>query len=202
MSVAHDHDFSDGWGPYRVEDLHSGPDDGRGYELWNGWLIEKMSPSARHNRVADGLREVFVEAARRAGTDVFIGGGEYEFALPSGVRKPDVFILDGAAERAAVLADDTFFDPGDLELVAEVVSPRSGSEPHDRVFKRDEYARAGIPQYWIVEFKPIPRIEVLVRNSKGHYETGASAIGDRALTVTAPFEITVVPTALLGLNAS
>lgn len=42
--------------------------------------------------------------------------------------------------------------PGtELYLVAEVISPGSGSERTDRLRKVSEYARLGIPQYWIVE---------------------------------------------------
>jgi Uma2 family endonuclease len=36
----------------------------------------------------------------------------------------------------------------DLVLAVEIVSP--GSEGLDEVIKRGEYARAGIPQYWVV----------------------------------------------------
>jgi Uma2 family endonuclease len=36
-----------------------------------------------------------------------------------------------------------------LVLVVDVVSPSSRLE--DRVRKREEYARAGIPRYWIIE---------------------------------------------------
>ncbi len=37
----------------------------------------------------------------------------------------------------------------DLLLVVEVVSP--GSEATDEFLKRHEYARAGIPRYWLVD---------------------------------------------------
>jgi Uncharacterized protein conserved in cyanobacteria len=150
--------------------------------------------------VSANLREIFKEAARRAGADVFIDGGEYEFVVPTGVRKPDVFILDADAERAACEADELYINPADLFVVAEVVSPRSGSEPHDRVFKRDEYAKVGIPQYWIVDFKPVPRIEVLELNAGGVYKTTQVVTGDEILVVVEPFDMTVVPNALLGLD--
>jgi Uma2 family endonuclease len=40
----------------------------------------------------------------------------------------------------------------DLLLVIEIVSP--SSEAIDEVVKRREYARAGIPQYWVVDRDP------------------------------------------------
>ena len=35
------------------------------------------------------------------------------------------------------------------DFVLEVVSP--GNPEHDRKIKRDEYARAGVPEYWLVD---------------------------------------------------
>ncbi|RAY12345.1 hypothetical protein DPM19_24650 [Actinomadura craniellae] len=198
MSVAYEP--LQGWGPYTIEDLHEAPEDGKGFELWNGWLIEKKAFSVRHNAVSSALREVFIAAARQAGADVFVDGSEYEFAVSSGVRKPDVFVIDTDAIHAACAADEILLDPADTLLVAEVVSRHSGSEAHDRVVKRAEYARSGVPRYWIVDFRPVPRIEVLERNEKGVYETTQIAVDDQALTVTEPFEITVVPADLLGLG--
>ncbi|MGX1809705.1 Uma2 family endonuclease [Nocardia sp. NPDC055321] len=189
-----------GPGPYTVDDLHAGPEDGRGFELWNGWLIEKSSSSARHNRVSRGLRQLFTESALWAGVDVFVDGGEYEFELPGGIRKPDVFILDRAAEREGVEADDATFAPSGLMLVAEVVSARSGSELHDRVIKRDEYAAAGIPHYWIVDFQPELRIEALELDS-GVYRRSGIGTGGELLTIYRPFDIAVTPNALMELGA-
>ncbi|WP_169815575.1 Uma2 family endonuclease [Nocardia inohanensis] len=199
MSTALDFGAASCHGPYTPDDLHDGPEEGKGFELWNGWLIEKMSPSGRHNRVSRGLKQLFVTAAQQAGADVFVDGGEYEFQFPSGVRKPDAFILDAAAERAAVEADETYLDPADLMLVAEVVSRRSGSEIHDRKVKRAEYAAAGIPHYWIVDFRPVLRIEALDLR-RGGYGNSRVLTGDELLSVEQPFEISVTPNSLIDLG--
>lgn len=186
-------------GPYTSNDLRNSPEEGKGLELWNGWLIDKRSPSLRHNRMSRGLRFLFIEAARRAGADVLIDGGEYEFGFSSGIRKPDVFILDAKAEEIGFAEDEIYIDPADLLLVAEVVSPRSGSEAHDRKIKRDEYAMAGIPHYWIVDFRPVPRIEALDLD-RGRYVTRGIATSDEVLVVEHPFEISVTPNALYDLG--
>ena len=39
-----------GFGPYTILDLHELPDDGKGFELEDGWLIEAAA-GARHNWV-------------------------------------------------------------------------------------------------------------------------------------------------------
>ncbi|WP_225724862.1 MULTISPECIES: Uma2 family endonuclease [unclassified Nocardia] len=200
MSAALDFNSSLGLGPYTADDLHNSPEEGKGFELWNGWLIEKMSPSLRHNRMSRGLRHLFIEAAARAGADVLVEGGEYEFSFPSGIRKPDVFILDAKAEQIGVAEDELYIDPADLLLVAEVVSPRSGSEAHDRKTKRDEYAMAGIPHYWIVDFRPVPRILALDLE-RGRYVANHDAVtADEVLVVERPFEISVAPNALFDLG--
>ncbi|ONM48053.1 Uma2 family endonuclease [Nocardia donostiensis] len=199
MSAALDVSSSFGLGPYTAEDLHNSPDEGKGFELWNGWLIEKMSPSLRHNRMSRGLRHLFIEAARRAEADVLVDGGDYEFTFPTGIRIPDVFVLDAKAEEIGVADDETYIDPANLLLVAEVVSPRSGSEAHDRKIKRDEYALAGIPHYWIVDFRPIPRIEALDLEH-GRYVRSSMVTGDEVLVVERPFEISVSPTVLYELG--
>jgi putative restriction endonuclease len=74
---------------------------------------------------------------------------------------------------------------------------RCGSEAHDKSAKRADYASVGVPQYWIVEFKPVPRIEVLHLTTVGTYESAQVPEGDQPLAVTRPFEITIVPSALL-----
>ncbi|MCP9621068.1 Uma2 family endonuclease [Nocardia otitidiscaviarum] len=199
MSAAVDFGAAFGRGPYTPGDLHNGPDEGKGYELWNGWLIEKMSPSLRHNRMSRGLRRLLTDAARQAGVPVLVDGGEYEFVFPASVRKPDVFVLDAAAEEAAVADDDLYLDPGDLLLVAEVVSPRSGSESHDRKVKRDEYAAAGIESYWIVDFRPVPQIEVLILE-RGRYRRDSLVAGDELLAVDRPFSISTTPARVFDLG--
>jgi Uma2 family endonuclease len=45
-----------------------------------------------------------------------------------------------------------YFRQGEVDLVVEVVSPES--ERRDRVIKPEEYAAAGIPEFWLVEQHP------------------------------------------------
>ncbi|WP_171064019.1 Uma2 family endonuclease [Actinomadura soli] len=156
MSVAHDHG---GFGPYTAEDLHAREDEGRGLELEDGWLIE-MSPSAPHNWVAMQLGELLKTAGAEA--DVFVAvGGEWEISTPAGIRKPDLFMVPkGVAHASIVNRSPVIIPGGELLLVVEVISPGGASERTDRVRKLREYAVLGIPQYWMVEFTPRPRVHV------------------------------------------
>lgn len=142
-----------GFGPYTVLDLYDLPEDGKGFELEDGWLVE-VAAGARHNYVGWSLARRIRSAAEDA--DAFVcDGGEWEISTPSGVRKPDIFVIPKAVARAAIVDESPKLIPGmDVQLVVEVVSPGSGSERTDRVRKVREYAGLGIPQYWIVEHQP------------------------------------------------
>ncbi|RDI49119.1 Uma2 family endonuclease [Nocardia mexicana] len=157
-----------GFGPYTVLDLHDLPEDGKGYELEDGWLIE-MAAGARHNYIGWSLAGILRSAA--SDTDVFVcDGGEWEVSTPSGVRKPDVFVIPKDVARAAIIDESPKLIPGaELLLVVEVISPGSASERTDRVRKVREYAALGIPQYWLIEHQSATRIHRAVLNG-GDYD--------------------------------
>ncbi|MEO3777277.1 Uma2 family endonuclease [Micromonospora sp. B11E3] len=60
-----------------------------------------------------------------------------------GGRIPDLVVWSKAQ------ADGVWLPVADVLLVVEIISP--GSEGVDTVTKRNEYAAAGIPQYWVVD---------------------------------------------------
>jgi Uma2 family endonuclease len=63
-----------------------------------------------------------------------------------GGRIPDLVVWSKAQ------ADGVWLPVDDVLLVAEIISP--GSEGVDTVTKRNEYAAAGLPQYWTVDQDP------------------------------------------------
>jgi Uma2 family endonuclease len=150
------------FGPYTVLDLHALPDDGKGFELEDGWLVE-VAASSRHNWALRTFARILERAAAQAGSQAVVcDGGEWEISTPVGVRKPDVFIVPREVARAAIIDQSPRLIPGtELYLVAEVISPGSGSERTDRLRKVSEYARLGIPQYWIIEHSPRLAVQVL-----------------------------------------
>lgn len=150
------------FGPYTVLDLHDLCDDGKGFELEDGWLIE-VAGGARHNWALRSLARIIERAVAEVGSQAVVcDGGEWEISTPAGVRKPDVFVIPREIARAAIIEESPKLIPGtELYLVAEVISPGSGSERTDRLRKVEEYARLGIPQYWLVEHTPRPSVQVL-----------------------------------------
>jgi Uma2 family endonuclease len=186
------------YGPYTLYDLDALPEDGKRYELADGWLTE-LSPSPWHDHAADRLKDILRDAAKRAGADVYVAGGPNDVSTPAGIRKPDVFVVPKDVARTAINRKVRTYYSSDLLLVAEVVSPRSGSERTDRVQKVGEYAAAGIPEYWIVELDPDPKITILILD-RGGYVKETEVRAGQALSVSEPFEVSFDPAALTNLE--
>ncbi|WP_170180811.1 Uma2 family endonuclease [Actinomadura pelletieri] len=163
-----------------MEDLHAREDEGRGLELEDGWLVE-LSPNPLHNIAYRRLQGLIEESAHRAGSFVFVDGGSgWEIGTRVGIRKPDVFIVPGEVADSWFDGDCPTTIPGyELLLVAEVVSPHSGSESRDRLRKPGEYAAMGIPQYWMVDYRPVPRVQVFVLDGHDDGSTGKRVGGYR-----------------------
>lgn len=171
--------------PLTRTDLESIADDGHRYELVDGVLIMSPSPRPLHQRVvARVLAAVTVHCPK-----------ECE-ALPAPV---DV-----------VLADDTVLIPdivvgrrGDytdraLEgvpvLSVEVISP--SSRLIDTELKRARLAAAGCPHYWI--FDPYVPSVLCLGLRDGEYVTVGEALGDKSITLEAPFRVNLNPADLVS----
>ncbi|MFY1637851.1 Uma2 family endonuclease [Solwaraspora sp. WMMB335] len=68
-------------------------------------------------------------------------------------------------------SDAVWLPVADVLLVVEIVSP--GSEGTDMITKRNEYAAAGIPQYWIVDQDPAQTV-TMHRLAGGHFTVHAT----------------------------
>ncbi len=91
---------------------------------------------------------------------------------PGKVREPDLLLL---LDRNDPRREDRYWHGADLVL--EVVSPDNPAR--DLVEKRQEYAEAGIPEYWIVN--PLDQtIAVLTLAGDTYAEHGIFARGERA----------------------
>jgi Uma2 family endonuclease len=125
---------------FTVDDLESMPEDGRRYELIGGAIVMTPAPEPLHQRVAGGVYRRLQDACP-PGHEVFIS--PVDFDLPGGQRvEPDIIVVPDASVGEKRLA-------GAALLVVEIVSP--GSATNDRVTKRQVYAEAGVPAYWIVD---------------------------------------------------
>lgn len=125
---------------FTVDDLEAMPDDGKRYELIGGAIVMTPAPEPVHQRVVLGLVRR-IEDACPSGHEVFVS--PIDLDLPGGQRvEPDIIVVPYASVGEKRLA-------GPALLVVEIVSP--GSVVNDRVTKREVYAEAGVPAYWIVD---------------------------------------------------
>ncbi|WP_131742558.1 Uma2 family endonuclease [Actinomadura roseirufa] len=185
-------------GPYTLYDLDALPEEGRRYELADGWLHE-LPGDLWHDHAAAQLKGVLKDAARQADADVHVAGAPQDVTTSAGIRKPDVFAVGRDVARAALeRRTRTYYGP-DLLLVAEVVTPRTVNEQIDRVRKVEEYAATGIPHYWLVDLEPRPTVTLLELEDGGYRVAGKVRAGETLLRER-PFPISFDPSRLSEMD--
>ena len=137
-------------------------------EWADGWAIFMSVPKRLHGRAVARLSAILLAALPNC--DVVSDAG---LALATSRRIPDIAVFN-------------YQDNGDenwnkeVPLIAvEILSPSTRNQ--DLVDKRDEYARAGIYQYWIVD--PVEQQVSILKNSNGNWQTLA-VLADQNPTAT------------------
>lgn len=120
-------------------------EEGERFEWVAGELIEMPSPSVRHQFLVGFLLSIL----RWYVQEKALGAVLHESTVrlpqrPSG-RIPDILFVSHANQRRL---RRNYLD-GAADFAIEVVSP--GTEKQDRGAKFDEYERAGIAEYWIID---------------------------------------------------
>lgn len=132
-------------GQWTRADWEALPDDGRRYEIIDGSLYMSTAPSSFHQWICQRLyRHLGIPAEDR--------GLAYTFLAPVGVFmpncdpvQPDFVVV--RLEHRDIIHDRRIF--GVPDLIIEVLSP--GSADYDEKVKLFAYARAGVPEYGIVD---------------------------------------------------
>jgi Uma2 family endonuclease len=177
--------LGDAW---TIEDLRRLPHDGTRYELIDGSLLVSPAPAKPHFRAVNRLVTLL-----RAHAPAHLVVGENAGITMSGRRSyriPDIAVL-----RASALAgDENAFEPADVVLVVEVVSPDSAGD--DLVMKRYQYGKEGIPHYWIVDQRR--RTLTVLRHDgvDGYADLAVVGRGDRWSTAE-PFPVSLDGSALV-----
>ena len=138
-------------------------------ELVDGILEEEEMPSFLHEIVVAWLiRTLHTWARQRRG---LVASSETKIAVgPRRGRKPDVSVyLPG---RVPPLADALVRVPP--HVAVEVASPRPRDARRDRVDKLADYARAGVPYYWIVD-PQLRSLDIFERGRGGRYAVALTA---------------------------
>ena len=138
-------------------------------ELSNGCLEFLPMPTHFHQLIVAFLYRVLDAFTQKHAPGIVLFASLPVELWPGQIREPDILYMK--AENAHRIQD--YWQGADL--VMEVVSPSNAE--HDLRTKRQEYAQAGIPEYWIID---VPRRHILVLTLDGstyrvHGDFGAGA---------------------------
>ncbi len=143
-------------------------------EFSDGYIEFLPMPTTSHERI---IRFLFLLLDRFATAgnlgEAFFAGVRVRLRAEK-IRQPDVAFM--RAENRSRITED-YWDGADL--VMEVVIGSDRNRDRDLVDKREEYARAGIPEYWIVD-PAEGRIIVLTLDGSEYVVHGTFARGERA----------------------
>ncbi len=175
--------------PATLEDFLAIPPSERFHEILDGELVRKVMPSARHGSAQSRL--LIRLGPYDSDGDSHAPGGwwlmtEVEILLPGRQPvRPD--LVGWRVERMPELPDE-FPVPLRPDWVCEVVSPKNGRR--DTVVKFQDYARAGIPHYWLVDLEQTEFSAFWLTD--GHYALQAEGKPGDTLRVE-PFEMVELP---------
>ena len=129
------------------------------YELLNGEIFKISPHKSSHTSITDFLDDEF-KFYLRGIAHVRCQGSIYinEYSEP----EPDIAILKNRKTRYR----DRHPLPNEVLLVIEV---SDSTLSKDRTVKKEMYAKAGIPQYWIVNI-PDNQVEIYVNPNNGDYQ--------------------------------
>ena len=146
-------------------------------EFTDGYLEILPMPSRGHQRILAFLYSAFHAFVAPAGGEVLFAPLRLRIR-PGKFREPDLLLV---RESRDARSGERFWTGADV--VVEVVSP--DNPERDLVLKRDDYAEAGIPEYWIVD-PATQTLTVLMLNDAGYLEHGVYGRGARAASPALP----------------
>jgi Uma2 family endonuclease len=142
-------------------------------ELVEGRVIVAASPNLKHGEAMGELYWQLRQQLPREYIVVQDNDIDMEFSppdKPGSSRRPDLYILPRST-RDRVRSEGRLTRASELLVVVEIVSP--SSRRTDRVIKLDEYARAGIPHYWIIDItEPVSMLVCHQAGPFGYRDSG------------------------------
>lgn len=173
-------------GEWTYEDWLQLPDDGAKYEVIDGELYVTPAPSLKHqsssNRLCTAMTN-YVDAHDLG----YVYSSPVDVMLPTQAvpLEPDIVFV--SKDHEEILGED--YIEGVPDLVVEILSPSNW--PYDRRVKLRVYQDAGIPEYWILDYRA-KTIEVLVLDEGEYTLLGPWGLEETAVSrVLTGFEIAV-----------
>jgi Uma2 family endonuclease len=173
-------------GQWTYEDWLRLPADGFRYEVLNGELFMAPPPSPQHQNASVALTSRMWLYATEKGLGKVL-------EAPTGVRlpnqpvpvQPDIFFI--RADRVSIIGQD--YVDGTPDLIIEILSPSNWT--YDRKEKFQAYRDAGVPEYWIVDYRA-KTVEVFILEAGTYALVNKFGSGDSVRsTALTGFEVKV-----------
>jgi Uma2 family endonuclease len=132
-----------------VDDLDLFPDDGNRYELIEGELFVSRAPRLEHQILVGNTYSKIRVFLDTHPLGLIVYGPGVVFGQFSGVIPDLVFISN--EQRSDIASGDKI--TGAPALVIEVLSPGADNARRDRMAKRHLYAKYGVKEYWILDYR-------------------------------------------------
>jgi len=152
-------------------------------EYVDGSLVELMPEGEENDWIADYLFHLLLLAKITKPWLIRPGRCEVEVSDRPRTRYPDLVILDESHPALTKRRLTITRDMPAPRLVVEVLSPGKKNRERDTVEKRKQYAKRGIPEYWLID--PENRsITVLALTEDSYVEHGVFQGSSRIQSAT------------------
>jgi Uma2 family endonuclease len=139
--------------PLTVENYKLLPETGPRYQLIQGDLYMAPAPNRFHQEISRNLQFELHSYLKRNPIGKLFNAPFDVFLDEINVFQPDIIIV--LSERLGILTEEGA--EGAPELIVEILSPKT--RRLDLINKKQEYARAGVKELWIID--PEPRILIV-----------------------------------------
>lgn len=167
-------------GRWRESDYFALPDSNLIIELAQGEIIVTPAPTSRHQIIVTRLLTTLASFVREHDLGTAIVSPFSIRLKPELIRQPDVLFY--LAEHESRIGEQVSQPP---DWCAEVISP--GSRQTDEGEKLEEYAQAGISEYWLIDPEDRSvRVYTLPAGGTVYDLTATFQTGDVAASATLP----------------
>ena len=155
----------------RLTEYLLSPYDGKRTEFVNGTVLDMAEASPLHVFISAFIQQLLNAHIKAQGKSLFCFGPA-GIEIPrtddeNNVRSPDKVVCDRAQWREMKHLTKAVFAAGNPPALAiEVASP--GNTKRDTVEKRQEYALAEVPEYWIIN--PVDGYVLVLLLADGEYQ--------------------------------